>query len=214
MIDSLLKKINDQNRNPIHESFPSFMQEIQNSYLEIKKDWRVFKKSSAALLPIDEISADQAELNKLKKWNALVLYAYGHRNEVVLESFRSIASILAREEEKIKMMMFSVLQPGMKIPPHTGNNYHVLRGQLCIENEEPEKTNLKVMNTNVKLNEGDVVVFDDTFLHEAWNNSAKDRVVLIIDFVKPFPFGVNWLNKIMLNRFSQSNYVKRAVANW
>jgi beta-hydroxylase len=214
MIDSLLKKINNQNRMPIHESLPSFMEDIQNSYLEIKNDWQIFKESTAVLLPIDEISADQAELNKLKKWNALVLYAYGHKNKVALESFSSIASILEREEEKIKMMMFSVLQPGMKIPSHMGNNYHVLRGQLCIENEEPEKTNLKVMNTNVKLNEGDVVVFDDTFLHEAWNNSAKDRVVLIIDFVKPFPFGVNWLNKIMLNRFSQSNYVKRAVANW
>lgn len=214
MIDSILKKINNQNRTPIHEFVPSFMEDIQNSYPEIKNDWQVFKESSAVLLPIDEISADQAELNKLKKWNALVLYAYGHKNQSALESFSSITSILERGEEKIKMIMFSVLLPGMKIPSHTGNNYHVLRGQLCIENEEPEKTNLKIVNTNVILKEGEVVVFDDTFLHEAWNNSARNRVVLIIDFVKPFPLGLNWLNKIMLKRFSQSNYVRSAVVNW
>ncbi|MEO7339196.1 MAG: aspartyl/asparaginyl beta-hydroxylase domain-containing protein, partial [Caldimonas sp.] len=33
--------------------------------------------------------------------------------------------------------------------------------------------------------EGELVMFDDTFLHEAWNRSAQTRVVLLMDCWNP-----------------------------
>ena len=33
--------------------------------------------------------------------------------------------------------------------------------------------------------EGRCVTFDDTYLHEAWNNSSETRVVLIVDSWNP-----------------------------
>jgi aspartyl/asparaginyl beta-hydroxylase (cupin superfamily) len=33
--------------------------------------------------------------------------------------------------------------------------------------------------------EGECLVFDDTVEHEAWNRSAKTRVVLLLDFLRP-----------------------------
>ena len=33
--------------------------------------------------------------------------------------------------------------------------------------------------------EGEILVFDDSKVHMAYNRSARDRVVLIIDFARP-----------------------------
>ncbi|MCC6480505.1 MAG: aspartyl/asparaginyl beta-hydroxylase domain-containing protein, partial [Sphingomonadaceae bacterium] len=32
---------------------------------------------------------------------------------------------------------------------------------------------------------GEVIIFDDTVEHEAWNNSQQDRLVLIFDVWRP-----------------------------
>ncbi len=41
-----------------------------------------------------------------------------------------------------------------------------------------------------------------------------DRVVLIVDFVKPFPIGLNWINKRLLHSYSESEYVKQVISKW
>jgi hypothetical protein len=33
--------------------------------------------------------------------------------------------------------------------------------------------------------EGQLVSFDDSLIHEAWNNTSEDRIVMMIDIAKP-----------------------------
>jgi aspartate beta-hydroxylase len=44
---------------------------------------------------------------------------------------------------------------------------------------------LSVAGIEHRWREGEVVVFDDTYSHEAWNRSAQTRVVMIFDMWHP-----------------------------
>jgi aspartyl/asparaginyl beta-hydroxylase (cupin superfamily) len=77
---------------------------------------------------------------------------------------------------------FSTLKSGCKIHPHTGYTGDVWRAHLGLVC--PDNCWIKVGGEEYRWKEGEVVVFDDTILHEAANESDTDRVVLIVDFYK------------------------------
>ena len=49
----------------------------------------------------------------------------------------------------------------------------------------PERCALRVAGEEHTWIEGRVVIFDDTYEHEAWNRSGEIRVVLIFDLWNP-----------------------------
>jgi aspartyl/asparaginyl beta-hydroxylase (cupin superfamily) len=79
--------------------------------------------------------------------------------------------------------MFSALQPGTRIPPHTGvaNTRLVVHLPLIV----PEGCGFRVGNETRHWREGQAWVFDDTIEHEAWNDSAEPRVIFICDVWNP-----------------------------
>ena len=44
---------------------------------------------------------------------------------------------------------------------------------------------IRVANETRRWEEGKVLVFDDSFEHEVWNNSDKERAILLINFWNP-----------------------------
>jgi hypothetical protein len=81
------------------------------------------------------------------------------------------------------MSFFSTLQPGAVIRPHTGfTNVH-LRAHLVLK--EADGARFRVDSEWVKWNEGDLLVFDDTYEHEAIADDTHERVVLLFDIWHP-----------------------------
>ena len=78
---------------------------------------------------------------------------------------------------------FSAHAPGTLIKPHCGPHNARLRCHLglCI----PDDCALRVGTETQSWQEGKCLVFDDSFLHEAWNTSNRTRIVLLIDFSHP-----------------------------
>jgi aspartyl/asparaginyl beta-hydroxylase (cupin superfamily) len=81
-------------------------------------------------------------------------------------------------------VLFSFLGPGTRILPHTGvtNTRVVVHLPLIV----PDSCGLRVGGEVHHWEEGHCVIFDDTFEHEAWNDSDKLRVVLILDVWNPY----------------------------
>jgi beta-hydroxylase len=77
---------------------------------------------------------------------------------------------------------FSVLAPGARIRPHVGYTDTVLRCHLGVV--VPRGCGLKVGEQARAREEGKCLVFDDTILHSAWNESDAPRIVLLIDFLR------------------------------
>jgi len=79
--------------------------------------------------------------------------------------------------------MFSALNPGSHIPPHTGPMNGIIRGHLALV--APEGCYIRVGNDQRTWQEGKVLVFDDSFEHEVWNHSRGVRIVLFMNFWHP-----------------------------
>lgn len=78
---------------------------------------------------------------------------------------------------------FSSLLSGAHIAPHVGASKAVLRCHLGLI--VPEPCRIRVGTQTNHWEEGRCLIFDDTLEHEAWNNSDRTRIVLLIDFKRP-----------------------------
>ncbi len=80
-------------------------------------------------------------------------------------------------------VIFSLLRPGARIPPHTGHNNARLICHLPLI--VPGGCALRVGNETRTWKPGETLIFDDTIEHEAWNDSSEIRVVLLFDVWRP-----------------------------
>lgn len=90
---------------------------------------------------------------------------------------------LCRIKGRTPTALFSLLRPGTHIPPHHGflNTRLICHLPLIV----PSECALRVGNETRPWREGELVIFDDTMEHEAWNRSAELRVVLLFDIWRP-----------------------------
>lgn len=90
---------------------------------------------------------------------------------------------LCRITDHAPEVCFSLLTPGTHILPHRGvtNARLVCHLALVI----PEDCALSVVGRELHWEEGKCFVFDDTFEHEAWNRSDRNRAVLLMDVWNP-----------------------------
>jgi aspartyl/asparaginyl beta-hydroxylase (cupin superfamily) len=79
--------------------------------------------------------------------------------------------------------MFSLLRAQTRIPAHSGFQNTRLTCHLPLI--VPPGCRFRVGNEVRQWQVGKLLIFDDTIEHEAWNDSAEDRVVLIFDIWRP-----------------------------
>lgn len=117
-------------------------------------------------------------------WNTFNLFIQGKR---VAENCARVPRTLALLESLPRFerhhIMFSALNPRSHIPPHVGVMNGILRGHLPLI--VPEGCTIRAGEEERRWEEGKVLVFDDSFLHEVWNRSDSLRVVLFINFWHP-----------------------------
>jgi hypothetical protein len=90
---------------------------------------------------------------------------------------------LARVPNRSPSVLFSLLRPGARIPPHTGlvNTRLICHLPLVV----PPGCRLRVGNDTRTPVEGKAWVFDDSIEHEAWNDSDRTRVILLFEIWRP-----------------------------
>ncbi|MEZ5498030.1 MAG: aspartyl/asparaginyl beta-hydroxylase domain-containing protein [Steroidobacteraceae bacterium] len=122
------------------------------------------------------------------QWDGHYFYRHGLRREAALEACPASAAAidrlpLARIREHAPEVLFSVFSGGTHLLPHRGVSNLRIVGHLALI--VPPECALRVADQTYRWREGEVVLFDDTYLHEAWNRSDSDRVVLIFDLWNP-----------------------------
>jgi beta-hydroxylase len=94
---------------------------------------------------------------------------------------------------------FSILAPGKHIPAHRGAYNGVLRFHLGLLVPEPrERCRIRIGDEIRSWNEGEALIFDDSFNHEVWNDTQGWRVVLFVDFARPLRQPWHWLNRSLI----------------
>lgn len=122
------------------------------------------------------------------QWSTLYLHENGAQVAAHAQGFPiTYATVMALDVPRITTrapsVLFSRLSPGAHIPPHTGvmNARLVCHLPLIV----PDGCGFRVGGETRQWKEGELLVFDDTVEHEAWNHSGTDRVILIFDIWRP-----------------------------
>lgn len=140
-------------------------------------------------------TSDELEQRNLRgldappSWNGYYFFRHGERREdncrACPQTFAALEGLpLATIREHGPEVLFSVFTPGTHLLPHRGvtNARLVCHLPLMV----PDHCALRVGGEVHEWQEGQAVVFDDTYEHEAWNRSDKTRVVLILDVWNPY----------------------------
>ncbi|HET8819314.1 MAG TPA: aspartyl/asparaginyl beta-hydroxylase domain-containing protein [Xanthomonadaceae bacterium] len=121
-------------------------------------------------------------------WGAYFLWKHGSR--VDAHCARCPATVAAVEQApmvhvraRAPAVLFSELKPGTHIPPHHGATNTRLTVHLPLI--VPEGCAFRVGDDTRPWVPGELFIFDDTILHEAWNRGTSRRVVLIFDIWHP-----------------------------
>ena len=111
----------------------------------------------------------------------------------------------------VKTAFFSILSPKKHIPAHRGAFNGVLRLHLGLLVPEPrEQVRIRIGNDICHWTEGKVLIFDDTYNHEVWNDTEGYRVVLFVDFARPLKSPWNKLLDGVLNMASLAPFLREA----
>lgn len=91
---------------------------------------------------------------------------------------------------------FSILAPGKHIPAHRGAYNGVLRFHLGLIVPGPAGAcRIRIADEFRTWNEGQALIFDDSYNHEVWNDTQGWRVVLFVDVARPLRQPWHWLNR-------------------
>lgn len=129
-----------------------------------------------------------SELRGNKDWSSLHLYARAEETPAVRFFPQTLKALEAADVVRVGKgnpieMFFSRLAPGTHIPPHFGaaNNRLTVHLPLIV----PRDCAIRIGNEMHGWREGELLAFDDSFEHEAWNRSDTERVVFIFEAHHP-----------------------------
>jgi aspartate beta-hydroxylase len=153
----------------------------------------VLQEGPGALKPYVNIPAgmplDQwRELNQSRRWGVYYLWQEGVAIPEHIARFpRTVEALQAWPKCDVPgcspTAVFSILDAKTRIPAHTGvsNTRLIVHLPLIV----PPGCGFRVGAERREWHPGKAFVFDDTFEHEAWNDSDVPRAVLILDIWSP-----------------------------
>jgi ornithine lipid ester-linked acyl 2-hydroxylase len=198
------------------EQFP-WAQGLERDWQKIRAELDEVLKDQEHLPNFQDISVDQATMTTDDRWKTYFLYGYGFKSDANCAACPETAR-LCKQIPGMKTAFFSILAPGKHLPHHRGPYKGVMRYHLGLLIPEPrEKCRIRVDTETRSWTEGKSMIFDDTYDHEAWNDTDKTRVVLFVDFVRPLKQPARALNWFVLWAIAFSPFIsdaKRRELDW
>lgn len=106
-------------------------------------------------------------------------------NEILVQLLPSLHSLFKKYDDDLYSLAFSNFEANTIIKPHFDrlHPHNIIRCHLGITVPDGD-CKLKVNGHERKWSEGEFLIFDDAFEHEAWNRTETNRIVLLIDLFK------------------------------
>ena len=184
---------------------------------EIEREWPLVRKELDAVMTfrdqmpsfqdiLKEVGAIQSDQN----WKTFFLAGIGmdcsENAKRCPETMRLLGKLPG-----MTTAFFSILSPGKHIPAHRGAWNGILRFHLGLMVPQPhEQVKIRIGNDFYSWREGEALIFDDTFNHEVWNDTAGYRVVLFVDFARPLVQPFHWLNERFINLGALAPFLREA----
>jgi beta-hydroxylase len=156
----------------------------------LRDNWRMIREEALALYDQDRIKRsekyDDLAFNSFFKsgWKRFYLKWYGENHA----SARALCPRTVELLEKIptvKAAMFAQLPPGAKLGRHRDPFAGSLRYHLGLVTPNSDECRIYVDGEMYSWRDGEAVLFDETYIHEAVNNTDVQRIILFCDVERP-----------------------------
>jgi ornithine lipid ester-linked acyl 2-hydroxylase len=192
------------------KNFP-WIAHLEANWEVIRRELEVVMPNRAGLPALQDLSPLQNTITKENVWKVFIFDAYGMKSQANRERCPETAKLIDAIPE-LEVAFFSVLEPGAHLAAHRGAYKGLIRAHLGLVVPEPnEQVRMQVGNEMIHWREGKVVLFDDTYRHEVWNDTDGVRVVLLIDVPRPFPPVLAAVNKTLLRLARLTPFVTDSV---
>jgi aspartyl/asparaginyl beta-hydroxylase (cupin superfamily) len=185
-ISAVIARSSQVGDTPVYEPglFP-WIGGIEERWPEIRAEVAALLAHAEGIPPLDEISPDHRRIAPPGKWKSFFLYGYGYRNDENCARCPRTADAVSRIPG-LNSAFFSILAPGAHIPRHRGVTKAILTAHLgLVVPAKREACRMQVDEEKLTWQEGKVLVFDDTYFHEVWNDTDEQRVILLMQFRRP-----------------------------
>jgi beta-hydroxylase len=202
---------------PDHQVFP---RETFPWIPKLEANWEAIRDEAAEILrdrmsvpSIREVSPDHDKIALDEKWRSFFLWGYGVRVKNNCARCPATAQML-EQIPNLLTAFYSVMLAGAHVPRHTGPTKAILTAHLgLIIPLKRDRCHMAVGEHDVIWEQGRVVVFDDMYPHEVWNDTDEDRIILLMHLKRPLRFPGTWLRDVFFAILRASPFVKDGVRN-
>lgn len=178
-------------------------------------NWQVIRDEALALENLEKIKAaeknDDAGFNSFfrKGWKRFYLKWYEAKHPSAVQFCPKTVALLAQVPE-VKAAMFTELPPGARLNEHRDPYAGSLRFHMGLSTPNDDRCFINVNQQSYSWRDGEGVVFDETYLHWAINQTDKTRIILMCDIERPMKYrwtaAVNrWVARVLLTAGSSPN---------
>ncbi len=159
----------------------------QNAIVELENNHQVILSELNRYLEqfVFESQFNTTMVEKPRSWKVRSLKVWGVEMYEIQKHFPQTMQLLNQIDGVINVG-FNLLEPGAVIKPHYGDTNAIVRCHLgLIIPEENDTCAIKVNGEIRHWVQGKVTGFTDAYEHEAWNKTAKQRIIMLFDILKP-----------------------------
>ncbi|KAM4606302.1 aspartyl/asparaginyl beta-hydroxylase [Polymixia lowei] len=156
----------------------------------LERNWRSILEEGLAVMDqgTNLFIPEEENLRERGQWGQYTLWQQGRKVGEACRSVPKTCSLLDRYPEatgcKRGQIKFSVMQPGTHVWPHTGPTNCRLRMHLGLVIPK-QGCSIRCTNQTRYWEEGKVLIFDDSFEHEVWQDADSYRLIFIVDVWHP-----------------------------
>lgn len=201
-----------------HEVFPNevfpWIPYLESNWSTIRGEAETLLRDRMSVPSVREISPDHAKIAVDDKWRSFFLWGYGVKIDANCARCPQTAKILENIPDLLTAF-YSVMLAGAHVPRHTGPTKAILTAHLgLIVPLRRERCHMAVGEKNdVVWEDGKVVVFDDMFPHEVWNDTDEDRIILLLHVKRPLKFPGSALRDLFFAALRASPFVRDGLRN-
>ncbi len=154
----------------------------------IEDNWEIIREEALALYESGHIAAKDdlpaSSFYKNNRWTSFYLKSYNHNIPSAYDLAPKTMALI-EQVPSMRLALFACLNPGKKINNHHDPFAFTLRYSLGLSTPNSDDSGLIVNGEDYKWADGQSILFDETYLHSAYNNSDKPRIILMTDIERP-----------------------------
>lgn len=157
----------------------AWVPDVEDAAGRIRRDYERGRALAEAVRPSQSFRTDGGT------WSVKYITCVGRFDPRAEQHFPSLVQVLRGVPGALScgMTYLSTITPQTHIMPHSGFTNAHLRCHLTLSTSDGCR--IRVGEEIRTWVDGQLLIFDDTYEHEVWNNSPTERVVLLFDIFHP-----------------------------